>query len=201
MDIWDENKLILFLAFVIPGFVSLKAYEMLFLSVPKEKASLIIDAVAYSCLNYAILFPAIYYLDQVIRIKDLHLVFFAILWSIILFVAPIIWVILLKVIRQSKCLQKWLPHPTECAWDYVFGKRIPRWVIVVMRDGKKIAGKYGYNSFASSGSCKGQIYIEETWVLNPDGGFERPRDTTGGTLILSPEIESIEFFSYKDENE
>ena len=195
MDLWDANKLVLFVAFVIPGFVSLKAYEVLFLSAPKETASQLIDAIAYSCLNYAILFPVIYYLNQG-EMRESSPIIFVMMGSFILFVAPIVWVYLLKTIRSSKWLQRWLPHPTERAWDYVFGGRTPYWVIIVMKDGKKIAGKYGYKSFASSGPYKEQIYIEETWHLNSDGGFERAKITTAGTLIISPEIESVEFFHY-----
>jgi hypothetical protein len=98
--------------------------------------------------------------------------------------------------RRSGLLQKWLPHPTEKAWDFVFGGRSPYWVVVTMKDGKRLGGKYGYNSFSSSGPSKEQLYFEETWVLNSDGGFERPKDTTAGTLIVSADIESIEFFHW-----
>jgi hypothetical protein len=58
MDIFDSNKMLLFVAFFIPGFVSLKAYEVLFLSSPKETVSQLNDAITYSCLNYAILFAS-----------------------------------------------------------------------------------------------------------------------------------------------
>ncbi|SOD41905.1 DUF6338 family protein [Nitrosovibrio sp. Nv4] len=200
MDIWDANKLVLFLVFVIPGFVSLKAYEILFLSPPKGTTDRIIDAIAYTCLNYAILFPLIYYINEA-GIRESHPILFVMLWSCVLFVAPIIWVAILKFFRTSKCLQRWLPHPIERSWDYVFGERIPYWIIIVMKDGTKIAGKYGYKSFASSGSCKEQIYIEETWLLNADGGFERPKVDTAGTLLISHEIESVEFFHYKESSQ
>jgi hypothetical protein len=195
MDIWDTDKLLLFVAFVIPGFVSLKAYEILFLTSPKETTGQLVDAIAYSCFNYAVLFPAIYFVDQE-NVQATHPVLFALFCSIVLFVAPILWVIVLKVIRSSKWLQKWLPHPTERPWDYVFGERIPYWVIVTLKDGKKIGGKYGFKSFSSCGPSKEQIYLEETWVMNEDGGFERPRETTAGTLVIGSEIESIEFFKW-----
>lgn len=195
MDIWETNKLALFVAFVIPGFVSLKAYEALFLTTPKDSSSQLVDAVAYSSLNYAILFPAIYYINKS-GISSAHPLLFAAFYFFILFVAPITWVWVLKAVRNSKWLQRWLPHPTERPWDYVFGSRNPYWVIVTLKDGKKLGGKFGYNSFASSGPSKEQVYFEETWELNPDGGFERPRETTAGTLIVSAEIESIEFFKW-----
>ena len=51
MDIWDINKLLLFIALVIPGFVSLKTYELLFPAALKESDKLLIDAVAYSSIR------------------------------------------------------------------------------------------------------------------------------------------------------
>ena len=195
MDIWEANKLTLFVAFVIPGFVSLKAYELLFLCSPKDTASQLIDAIAYSCLNYAILFSAIYYVN-VYKIETLYPILFVFFCLIVLFIAPILWVCLLRVVRRSSFLQKWLTHPTEKPWDFVFGVRNPYWIIVTMKDGKKLGGKYGYNSFSSSGPSNEQLYIEETWILNSDGGFERPKEMSAGTLIVSADIESIEFFHW-----
>lgn len=195
MDIWDTSKLALFVAFVIPGFVSLKTYELLFLSTPKDASSQLIDAVAYSCLNYAILFPIIYFIN-LYEVGATSPIVFALLCLIVLFVSPVVWVCSLRAIRCSNLLQRWLPHPTEKPWDYVFSKRDPYWVIVTMKDGKKLGGKYGYNSFSSSGTTREQIYFEETWVLNADDGFDRPRETTAGTLIVSSDIVSIEFFHW-----
>jgi Family of unknown function (DUF6338) len=195
MDIWEENKLVLFVAFVIPGFVSLKVYELLFLRTSKDTANQLIDAVAYSCLTYAILFPAIYYVNSS-KIESTHPIWFGFFWFFVLFIAPVIWVCALLLIRRSSFLQRWLPHPTEHPWDYVFGNKKPYWVIITMKDGKRLGGKYGYNSFSSSGTSKEQIYFEETWELNADGGFERAKDTTGGTLVVSSDIESIEFFHW-----
>ncbi|OOL22306.1 hypothetical protein BXQ27_23310, partial [Klebsiella aerogenes] len=68
-----------------------------------------------------------------------------------------------------------------------------------LKDGKKIAGKYGANSFASSAPEPEQIYLEEHWVLSNDGGLERPRVSTLGILILSKDIEHLEFFRFESQ--
>ena len=57
VDIWMEDKLLLFILFVVPGFVSVKAYELLFPSEAIASKEKLVDAVAYSCVNYALLFP------------------------------------------------------------------------------------------------------------------------------------------------
>jgi hypothetical protein len=45
MDIWQTDKLVLFIAFVVPGFVALKTYELLIPRAPRESAQQLIDAV------------------------------------------------------------------------------------------------------------------------------------------------------------
>jgi hypothetical protein len=60
MDIWEIDKLALFLAFVIPGFISIKAYQLAFPGTERATSDQLIDAIAYSSINYALLiFPII----------------------------------------------------------------------------------------------------------------------------------------------
>ena len=195
MDIWDSNKLYLFILFVIPGFVSLKAYEILFHATQKNVSNLLVEAITYSCINYAILFVFIYQVER-LNLKNNYPVSYGIFYGFVFFIAPIIWVIALKSLRLCKWMQKWLPHPTAKAWDYVFGKRKPYWVIINLKDGKKIAGLYGFDSFTTSGDNKEEIYLEKTWKLNKSGGFDRERVNSEGILVISSEIESLEFFNY-----
>ena len=194
MSIWEQDKLLLFIAFVIPGFVSLKAYELFFPSQRTESAKQIVEAVTYSCINYALLFWLIAFVERS-SIKASSSFLYFLFYVFVLFVAPIIWVWLWKKIRTSESFQNNAPHPIQKPWDYVFGKRIPYWVIVTLKDGTKIAGSYDSNSFSSNAPAEEQLYLEEAWVLNEDGGFERPRESTEGIIILSSEMVSIELFS------
>lgn len=41
--------------------------------------------------------------------------------------------------------------------------------------------------------------LEEHWELNSDGGFERQRTSTLGILILSKDIEHLEFFRFEQQ--
>ncbi len=65
VDSFEESKLILFIAFVVPGFIAIKAYELLSPSQERDSSSQLIDAVSYSCLNYAVLIWPIYYLEAI----------------------------------------------------------------------------------------------------------------------------------------
>lgn len=112
--------------------------------------------------------------------------------AFVVFIAPVVWVGTWKAIRISKFFQQHAPHPTGKPWDYVFSKRKPYWAKVRLKDGTIIGGKYGDRSFASSAPDGEQIYLEETWVLDSDGAFERAKNQTAGVIVVD-DIASIEF--------
>jgi hypothetical protein len=194
MDIWETNKLVIFIAFVIPGFVSLKTYELLLPSAPKESGKQLIDAVAYSCINYALLLLPIYLVEKS-QIRCTHPSVYIAFYVFVLLIAPVVWTLLYQKLRTMPILQRILPHPTAKPWDYVFGQRRPYWVIVTLEDGEKFAGRYDASSFSSSAPAPEQIYLEEAWVLNDEGGFSRPRTDTAGIIILAQNIVTIELFN------
>lgn len=195
MDIWDINKLLIFIAFVIPGFLSMKLYNVLHPNVQIDTSKTIIEVVSYSCVNYAIWFIPIYLVEKS-TIQTSFAILYFLFYLMVLFISPIALTLLFVWMRSWKWLGRLLPHPTGRAWDYFFGLKEPAWVIVTLKDGKKIGGKYAENSFSSSAPNPEQLYLEENWVINSDGGLEEARTHTMGVLILSKDIESIEFFKY-----
>jgi len=77
MDIWSTDKLTLFLIFFLPGFISMKVYDLMVPSAPREAAKSLHEAISYSALNFgfwswliALLFAGDYYQPA------FHLVFF-----------------------------------------------------------------------------------------------------------------------------
>lgn len=198
MDIWDKSKIIIFLLFVIPGFISMKVYSVLRPNAIFDTSKAIIEIVSYSCMNYAIWFFPIYCIESS-EFYLTHPVLYFLIYLSILFISPILLTIFFSWMRTWNWLRTFMLHPTGKAWDYFFGLRVPCWVIVTLKDGKKIAGKYGANSFASSAPEPEQIYLEEHWVLSNDGGLERPRVSTLGILILSKDIEHLEFFRFESQ--
>lgn len=195
MKVWEVDKLFLFIAFVIPGFISIKVYELLFPTQQKDSSKQLIDAITYSCINYSLLLWPILEVESS-SLSQAHPSMYRIFYVMVMFVFPIIWVLIWKWVRTRSIFQKNAPHPTEKPWDYVFAKRKWFWVIVTLKEGDKIAGKYASASFASSAPAPEQIYLEECWVLNEDEGFERSRTNSAGIIILSDEISTIELFNY-----
>ncbi|MDN8617139.1 DUF6338 family protein [Variovorax ginsengisoli] len=197
MDIWATDKLVLFLVFVIPGFLSLKTYAMLGLRAPRDSSQQLVDAIAFSCINYALLAWPILMVESS-DWRNQYPRGYVAFYAAVVLVAPVLWGLVWMLLRKTNLAQRFLPHPLEKPWDFVFGQRRHYWIIATLRDGRKIAGKYAGGSFSSAAPAPEQLYLEEAWKLNEGGGFERALIDTAGVLILGPDIASIEFFHVRE---
>ncbi len=139
MKFWELDKLFLFFIFVIPGFISLKVYELIFPTEKKDSSQQLVDAIAYSCINYALLSWLIYIVEKA-NLYSLAPKAYFVFYLFVIFFAPIIWVFIWKWIRNLEILQKNIPHPTLKPWDYVFSQRKHSWVIVTLNNGDKETG-------------------------------------------------------------
>ncbi|SMO43022.1 hypothetical protein SAMN06269117_10457 [Balnearium lithotrophicum] len=189
--IWELNKLILFLIFFIPGFISSKVYSLLVAS--KERSNYLLDAIGYSSLNFAA-FSWLIILMHSTKFFIYHKILYFIFLFLIMFIAPILWPIIYFKISTSTFLSKYILHPIQSPWDYVFRRGNSYWVIIHLKDGRKIGGKFSTNSFASSYPSKEQIYLEEVWKLDENGRFKEPVESSQGIIILGDEILAVELF-------
>lgn len=196
MELLELEKLKIFIFFLMPGFISIQAYQLMVPSEYKASTDKIIEAVTYSCINFALLFFPIQYIEQS-ALEFEHPLLHALFYICVLFVFPVLWVLAFLSLRNLDFFQRKMPHPIAKPWDFVFSQRKKYWVIVTLKTGEKVAGRYSSKSFTSSNPAPEQIYLEETWVLDKDDSFTRPRQNSEGILILSDEIKTIELFKYK----
>lgn len=193
MNIWETDKLILFLIFVIPGFISMKFYT-LFVSPDsyRDSSKQIIDAVAYSCFNYALSFPFILFFEK-IKLGASHPYLYIFFYFFLILIFPIILSFSWHKIRSSPKLRLPLSHPQGKPWDYVFSQQNKTYYIkVTLKDGKVVGGYYGEKSFSSSSPNPEQLYLEQCWIVSNNGKFERAKNNTAGIIILTNEIAFIE---------
>lgn len=66
-----------------------------------------------------------------------------------------------------------------------------------IKEWEKYGGFYGYNSFASGSPEPEQLYLEKHWELDDNGDFDHELADTLGIIILTNEIESVEFIEVK----
>ncbi|WP_022667316.1 DUF6338 family protein [Desulfospira joergensenii] len=194
MNIWEPDKILLFLVFFIPGFVSIKVYELIVASKSRNFSTSIPEAVGYSVLNFAVFFWLIF-LITVPDFKINHPILYFLCIILIFFVAPTIWPVCFIWIFKFKVIRKFILNPIKMPWDDVFNRRKAYWVIIHLKDGRKIGGKYGLQSRASSFPNQRQIYLQELWKLDSNNGFQKKISRSGGALFFEDEILIIEFFN------
>jgi hypothetical protein len=200
MDVWQPDSFPMFLLFFIPGFISLKAYDLM---VPKERRDIsksIFDVIVYSCINFIIIYYPLISFIKIYNFYDNSGIYEYFCFLIIFLIIPLLWPLILLKIFSVKLISSRIIHPFSKAWDFKFNKRKPALIIVHLRDGRLIGGLYGYTSFASSYPAEEQIYLETVWKLNENGNFEKPLDKSQGIVILKDEILAVEFFDVELED-
>ena len=196
MDIWNADKLALFLIFFVLGFISIKVYDLLVPGETRDFTKSLLEAVSYSTLNFA----ALFWLIATIQTGDFyqrHFILYSLSVAAIMVVVPACWPLVFLGVSAWRPIGKHIVHPIQKPWDYVFGKHEPFWILVHLKNGEKIGGRFGLGSFASSNPADEQIYLEEIWVLDDDDRFVVPVEDSRGIIIMNNEIRAVEFF---DEN-
>ncbi|WP_341767926.1 DUF6338 family protein [Citrobacter portucalensis] len=196
MDILEKGKLFLFVLFIMPGFISMRVYRLFHPSADSDTSKVLIDVVSYSCINFSILLIPIY-LIEINNVFISHPVLYYLFYIFVLIIAPVLLPIILLKIRSCEKVKQVLPHPIGRSWDYFFSTRQCCWVLVTLKNGKKYGGYYGSQSFASNSPEPEQIYLEKHWALDDDGDFDHELTDTLGIIILTNEIESVEFIKVK----
>ncbi len=195
MNPFSSETLRLILLFFVPGFISMKVYDLLIPSDKPDFSKSLLEAVSFSCVNFAMTYWAIVAIHSN-NFQNNNPFCYYISSILILFVTPILWpLIYLKILSFSFFKNRTI-HPIPKPWDYVFSQQKPYWVIVHLKDGRRIGGLYGANSFASSYPANEQIYLEEVWKLDETGKFIERIDRSGGILLSKEDFEAIELFQY-----
>ena len=99
MDIWEPEKIILFLAFFMPGFISIKVYELIVATKRHDFSNSVLEAIGYSVLNFTVLSWLIILISSPDFNKNRPILYFICI-IIIFFIFPTIWPLLF--IKASK---------------------------------------------------------------------------------------------------
>jgi hypothetical protein len=193
MDIWRTDKLLLFLIFFMPGFISITIYDLLIAGERRDFTKSLFEVMGYSALNFAALsWPIIIINSSNFYIN--HKFWYLICLTLIIFVFPIFWPILYTKLSNKQFFAKYILQLPPTAWDYVFRQKRGFWIIVHLKNGKKIGGIYGLSSYASAYPEEKELYLQEVWKLDKGGNFVEPIDRSKGMIIFKDEILSIELF-------
>ncbi len=200
MEIKSVTDLYFVFAVFVPGFIMLSVRSQFIVSSGAEKESLLLKYLIATSFNYAFSSWLIYLLAYNSYLRS-NLTLSAVSWLYVLFVSPIILAVISAVISQ-KSIVRWLLlktgldviHVVPTAWDWRFGRmRSPRWVLVRLSDGSKVAGYFGLLSMASSERDARDLFIEKVYKIKNRGPWtEVPGND--GVYIPHGEIRTIEFW-------
>ena len=191
MEIWSVDKLVLFVAFFVPGFIALQIYSLLVSIDDSDLPKRLPAVVAYSAVHYAITGWIILVAPENLRIAAAYLV---------VLILPIFWPPVVLLIRDPK---RWGPiicsrelfesilSPEASPWDRVFTNKA-RFVRVKLKTGGFAGGFLGVGSVVSAYPCPEQLYISNAFTLDQKTGEFGEELANTGILVNGAEISIIE---------
>ncbi len=187
------EKILFLTLFFIPGYVYLKSYRLFIADTKTDFSKDLYEAIGISIINL-IIFSYPIFLITTSNFFEKNTILYFIIFIFIILIAPMSGAFIYSIISKKDWFQKFMISPTKSSWDIFFSKRESYWVIITLKNGTKIGGKYGLNSFSSTFPSPKDIYIQEVWKINKKNEFKYKINKTEGILITENEISTIEFF-------
>lgn len=193
------TALFFLLAFAVPGFVFDAVVSSFIPGKESGNQRALLKYMTYSCLNYALWSWLIYLVisTQFFFANPLNS---AIAWAYVTLLAPAIGGIVYSKMHQSGSINHIsghlglrLIHRIPTSWDWIFSQTTGVWVIVILKDGTKIAGVFQPGSFASSDPTERDLFLSNVYYYHEDAPWE-PIPRNRGMLIRGDEIKYIQFF-------
>lgn len=190
-------EFILFLAFIVPGFLSMRVYGLL---LPGDEPSLkenVLEAFAFGILNFVVMYWAIsLLLDQEFTSRSRLTNYLIVVLTFL--IAPITWPVTLKLILRRLAEWNIVLYGYRNAWDDFFLRREPCWIIVHLKDGRRLGGWYGENSYAGLYPNSGHLSLEQLWRLDEQNRFVEPVPQSRGIILRPDDYHFVELFREGD---
>ena len=186
--------LLLVLLFVFPGFLGMKVFSLIH---PTDRIALkdnIAEAIALSVANFALMSWTLplFYGEGFSSNHPVSISAFVVLIAV---VSPIGLAFVLRWFIRLAAARNWILSPYRTPWDEVFLRRHRYWMIVHLKDGRRIGGYFGSRSAASLHPTPGHPYIEELWELDPQTGeFRVAAPGTSGILLRPDDYQLVEMY-------
>jgi Family of unknown function (DUF6338) len=194
MPVLSIENLPLIMIFLVPGFIAIKIYELLVPTRPRDYANQILEIITYSMVNLGVMSWAILLLHSK-HFAENHPIWYLIgLFGVVVLSSAMLAIAVFKI-RVSRFANRWMQHPIPRSWDYFFMQKRRCWVLFHLRNGTKIGGFYGENSYASSYPDEQDVYVEEVWRVDNTGRFIERVDRSTGMVIQYKDCELMEFFT------
>ncbi|NUO64317.1 MAG: hypothetical protein HOQ11_06800 [Gemmatimonadaceae bacterium] len=184
----------LFMLAVFPGLVSTTIYRLIMPARALEWGNAVVQGLFYSTVNFVLGLPVLYWL--VLGHDPLtHSVRYSVAVVLVFLIGPVVWPIALVAIFKSKRIAQRIQIPYPTAWDFLFDKRQPSFLLVHLNSGALLGGYWGSRSYAASFPNDGDIYLEAVYSIDQSGRFGPPMPDTMGVLLRKDQYSYIELFA------
>lgn len=177
-----------FALFALPGFISLQIWGLIVPSSERSFGDMLPEAVGFGVLNAMIAGPL------VVAIAPENPWALYVLLLITLVGLPGLWPFVIKWMLQRLYRRRIILNPARNGWDAAFLPREPYFVIVHLKDGRRIGGYYGYDSYAGVHPASGHLYLQSIWALDADGKFVEPVLGSRGMILRPDDYHLVELF-------
>ena len=199
------NAVIYTVCFLVPGFLMDWTVSRFFSKKSEQVPLILLRFLTFSCVNYVVwIFIYLLSWDKSFLTNP---AFLAVIFPLIIFISPFFLGLIFGVTSQQQLVERGLANlgfrmlsgfPT--AWDYKFGRiNEPLWVVITLKDGSRVAGGFGKNSFASTEPSERDLYLESVYQYSEENPWQ-PITDTSGILIKAEEIRYIEFLNDSTED-
>ena len=192
-ELLNKDAIQIFIAFIFPGLISMHIYRLLMPARVIAWNTALLEGLFYSVINLALVLPLFISTYNAEFIND-HPAYFSICLLIAVIIGPTIWPFLLIWLRKRKCMHRLFMHPYPRAWDFFFDQKKSAFMLIKLKNGKRIGGFYGPGSFASAYPDDGDLYLRAVYEINDAGQFVKPVPDTRGLLLRKDEYSYIELF-------
>lgn len=203
------DALILLVAFVLPGFVTLLIQERTYASsldrTPLDRLLLILYYSIWSYLLVAAVAlmtgldrPFINKLYEDHKDQPADLIWrgalVVLIPSVLIATTTRFW----SGSRAQKKVRGWLrinaQHTEPTGWDYFFKLKKPVYIRATVSNGGRVFGYYGAESFAAYAKDGGDLYLERMYVPTDEDWFGAEPERSQGVWIRGDELVAVEFY-------
>lgn len=184
---------------VVPGYLATQGFEAALVRRERSDLRMVIEAIAGSMIFWLLAAPLVAWADQRGYLQHWPGLFLIV---VLVLALPFPMGLLLgRQLRQRDLSQSWGVRPIRPrAWDHLFDRDEPFWVVVTLLDGSRISGLWGYKSYASTSVAGGDLYLEQ--VLQPSAeATPSVVPYSMGVWIPGTSIQLIECFHHPAEED
>jgi hypothetical protein len=190
---FDWSKLAIVALFALPGFISLRVWSLIFPTSERALKDQFGEALSFGILNAMVCAPLFVPAEPasppaIYGLVILTLVVLPAIWPF-----PALW--LMRALQNLNVIL----ITSRSAWDDVFLRDEPYFIIVHLKDGGRVGGYYGPNSFAGLHPISGHLYLEQLWFMDESGRFTSPVPDSRGLILRPNDYKYIELMAVPNE--